>query len=84
MWMLFLFPVEVILNLVKDLKLLTFMSTFSNFVLFMGLILVFFYLTEEDIQVDDEKFKIKGLQEIPIFIGMTLFAMEAVGLVSYI
>ncbi|XP_072931466.1 proton-coupled amino acid transporter-like protein acs isoform X2 [Epargyreus clarus] len=70
-----------ILSLVKDLKLMTPLSSISNIVTILGLLLVFFYLIEDDVTLEDEKLQIKSLQEIPIFIGITLFALEAVGVV---
>lgn len=83
MWILFQFPIQLLFNLVKDLKLLTPLSSVSNLIILVGLILVFFYLIEDDVYFDDEKFKFKGLEEIPLFIGTTLFALEAAGVVCY-
>lgn len=73
---------QILLNLIKNLKLLTPFSTVSNVVTIIALILVFFYLIEDDVTVDADKMKIKGFDQIPIFIGITLFALEAVGVVS--
>ncbi|KAG6461876.1 proton-coupled amino acid transporter-like protein CG1139 [Manduca sexta] len=70
-----------VLNLVKDLKLLTPLSTISNVVTVFGLILVFFYLVEDDVTLEDEKLQMKRYEDIPVFIGITLFALEAVGVV---
>lgn len=67
--------------MIKDLKLLAPFSTFSNLCTFVGLILTFYYLIEDELIVDEDKFKSQGLAEIPVFIGITLFAMEAVGVV---
>ncbi|CAG9558151.1 unnamed protein product [Danaus chrysippus] len=70
-----------LMGLVKNLKLLTPFSSISNIVTIFGFILVFFYLIEDDVTIEDEKLQLKGLEEIPFFIGTTLFALEAVGVV---
>lgn len=77
----YLLPLEIIVNLVKNLKLLTPLSSFSNIVTLVGMLLIMFYLIEDDLQYDDSKLKLKELTDIPQFIGTTLFAMEAVGVV---
>ncbi|XP_039764137.1 proton-coupled amino acid transporter-like protein CG1139 [Pararge aegeria] len=69
------------MGLVKDLKLLTPFSSISNVVTLFGFILVFFYLIEDDVTLDQNKLKLKGYIEIPVFVGTTLFALEAVGVV---
>lgn len=48
----------------------------------LGLILVFFYLVEDEMIIDESKYQSEGIQELPIFVGITLFALEAVGVVS--
>lgn len=78
----FLIVPLTVMGLVKDLKLLTPFSSISNVVTLFGFILVFFYLIEDDVIVDEDKLKIKGFKEIPFFIGTTLFALEAVGVVK--
>lgn len=70
-----------IMGLVKDLKLLTPFSSISNVVTMLGFILVFFYLIEDDVTIEQEKLQLKSLTDIPVFIGTTLFALEAVGVV---
>ncbi|XP_013189029.1 proton-coupled amino acid transporter-like protein CG1139 [Amyelois transitella] len=71
----------IIINLVKDLKLMTPLSTISNVVTIFALILVFFYLVEDDVEVDSSMLEIKTALDIPAFVGTTLFALEAVGVV---
>lgn len=71
----------ILINLVKDLKLMTPMSTISNVVTVFGLILVFFYLVEDDMPLTQDMLYVKRYEEIPVFIGITLFALEAVGVV---
>ncbi|PZC75916.1 proton-coupled amino acid transporter-like protein CG1139 [Helicoverpa armigera] len=76
-----LYPILVIICLVKDLKLLAPLSTFANGCTIIGLVLIFFYLVEDDVQVDESHFALKSLTDIPIFIGIVLYALEAVGVI---
>lgn len=78
-----LLPISIV-NMVMDLKLLTPLSTISNFLTILGLLLVFFYLVEDDVNIDKDKLYKPTLDGIPIFIGTTLFALEAVGVVRLI
>lgn len=79
-------------NIVMDLKLLTPLSSISNIFTMVGLLLVTFYLVEDDIVMDESKFLpfqdseavYTMLAGIPVFVGTTLFALEAVGVVSKI
>ncbi|KAJ0183599.1 hypothetical protein K1T71_000022 [Dendrolimus kikuchii] len=72
---------QILLNLVKDLKWLTPLSSISNIVTIFGLLLVFFYLVEDDVTLEDSKLQVKRFEDIPVFIGITLFALEAVGVI---
>lgn len=79
--MILMLPPLIIVNLVKNLKLMTPISTISNVMTIFGLILVFFYLIEDDLQLKEEMMLVKTLLDVPAFIGTTLFALEAVGVV---
>ncbi|CAH0402211.1 unnamed protein product [Chilo suppressalis] len=81
MHMVFQLLPQILLNLIKTLKLLTPLSTISNLCTMLAFILVFFYLIEEDVTVSKEDLMLKNFLDIPIFIGITLFALEAVGVV---
>lgn len=67
--------------MVKDLKVMTPFSSVSNVITILGLILVFFYMIEEDLSFEKEKMEVKSYADIPVFVGVTLFALEAVGVV---
>ncbi|XP_063373014.1 proton-coupled amino acid transporter-like protein CG1139 [Cydia amplana] len=71
----------LILNMMKSLKVLSPISFISNIITIFGLILVFYYLMEDDLEVDKEMFRPKSLLDFPVFVGMTLFALEAVGVI---
>lgn len=78
----FVFPPLLLLSMIKDLKLLSPVSSTANITTLLGIILVFFYLIQDDVEIDARKFSPKGVFEVPVFIGITLFALEAVGVVS--
>ncbi|XP_026742132.1 proton-coupled amino acid transporter-like protein CG1139 [Trichoplusia ni] len=77
----FVFPPLLLLSMIKDLKLLSPVSSTANITTLLGIILVFFYLIQDDVEIDARKFSPKGVFEVPVFIGITLFALEAVGVV---
>lgn len=72
----------ILINLVKDLKLMTPLSGISNIATILGLILVFYYLLEDDLEIESDMLYIRNIHDFPIFIGTSLFALEAVGVVS--
>lgn len=72
----------VLVNLVKDLKLMTPLSGISNIATMLGLILVFYYLIEDDLDVQEDMLYMKNIYDLPVFIGTSLFALEAVGVAS--
>lgn len=72
----------ILINLVKDLKLMTPLSGISNLATILGLILVFYYLLEDDLAIEKDMFYMKSVYDFPVFIGTSLFALEAVGVVS--
>ncbi|KAJ8737255.1 hypothetical protein PYW07_000526 [Mythimna separata] len=76
------YPVALAMSMIKNLKLLTPFSSISNMFLAVGLLLTFFYLIEEDVEIDESKMlAVNTIADIPVFIGITLFALEAVGVI---
>ncbi|XP_048004303.1 proton-coupled amino acid transporter-like protein CG1139 [Leguminivora glycinivorella] len=71
----------LLLNMMKSLKVLSPLSFISNIITILGLILVFYYLMEDDVTVDNEMLEPKSLVDFPVFVGITLFALEAVGVI---
>lgn len=77
-----LYPVLVMICLIKDLKLLAPLSTFSNLCNAVGLVLIFFYLAQGSLVFKESMLEMQSLVDIPVFIGIVLYALEAVGVVS--
>ncbi|XP_041986625.1 proton-coupled amino acid transporter-like protein CG1139 [Aricia agestis] len=71
----------IVICLIKDLRLLSPVSSVSNALTLLGLIILFFYLIEDDVEFDYQRLEMKSILEIPIFIGTALFALEAVGVI---
>ncbi|KAL4704583.1 hypothetical protein ACJJTC_017838 [Scirpophaga incertulas] len=69
----------ILINLIRSLKLLTPLSTISNLFTICSLILVFYYLIEDDLELTEEKFIVRKPQELPLFVGITLFALGGGG-----
>jgi proton-coupled amino acid transporter len=84
LYMLALLAPLILLNYVRNLKLLAPFSTLANCITFVGLGIVLYYVFGEDEGLPGlEDRKLLGeLHGIPLFIGTTLFALEAVGVVS--
>ncbi|KAJ8737256.1 hypothetical protein PYW07_000527 [Mythimna separata] len=76
-----LYPPLFVMTIPKNLKLLAPLSTFSNVCNMFGLCLVFYYLVKSKITITEEVFKLKSFMDIPIFIGLVLFALEAVAVI---
>ncbi|XP_022833013.1 proton-coupled amino acid transporter-like protein CG1139 [Spodoptera litura] len=76
-----LYPILVTACMVKDLKKLAPLSTFSNGCNAFGLILIFFYLVQDDIVIKESMFEMKSFYDIPVYIGIVLYALEAVGVI---
>lgn len=58
------------------------LSGISNIATILGLILVFYYLLEDDLDIQSDMLYLQNVHDFPVFIGTSLFALEAVGVVS--
>ena len=81
LYMLFLLLPLILINWVRNLKLLAPFSTFANIVTFVGLGITMYYVFD-DIPSPTERNLVGNIFDFPLFIGTTLFALEAVGVVS--
>jgi len=74
----------ILLNYIRNLKLLAPFSTVANLLTFVGLGLVLYFVFAEGFPGFDKVEYFGSLEGIPLFIGTTLFALEAVGVVNAI
>jgi proton-coupled amino acid transporter len=72
----------ILINWVRNLKLLAPFSTFANLVTFVGLGITLYYVFD-GIPSPAERSMVGYVVDFPLFIGTTLFALEAVGVVSH-
>jgi proton-coupled amino acid transporter len=71
----------ILINWVRNLKLLAPFSSFANVVTFVGLGITLYYVFD-GIPSPSERNMVGHVVDLPLFIGTTLFALEAVGVVS--
>lgn len=76
-----LFLPLVAINCIRNLKLLAPFSTFANVITFVGMALILVYVLQDMKSVSDLDM-VGYLRNFPLFFGTTLFALEAVGVVS--
>jgi len=72
----------ILINWVRNLKLLAPFSSFANLVTFVGLGITLYYVFD-GIPSPAERSMVGNVVDFPLFIGTTLFALEAVGVVSH-
>ena len=72
----------ILINWVRNLKLLAPFSSFANVVTFVGLGITLYYVFD-GIPSPAERNMVGNVVDFPLFIGTTLFALEAVGVVRH-
>jgi proton-coupled amino acid transporter len=70
----------ILINWVRNLKLLAPFSSFANLVTFVGLGITLYYVFD-GIPSPAERSMVGNVVDFPLFIGTTLFALEAVGVI---
>jgi proton-coupled amino acid transporter len=71
----------IIINWVRNLKLLAPFSMLANFLMFIGFGITLYYILV-DIPNISTRNPVGVLRDVPLFFGMVLFALEAIGVVS--
>ncbi|XP_067003588.2 proton-coupled amino acid transporter-like protein CG1139 isoform X1 [Anabrus simplex] len=80
LYMLMLLAPLILLNYVRNLKLLSPFSTLANVITFVGLGITMYYVFR-DIPSPSERDMVGQLRNFPLFVGTTLFALEGVGVI---
>lgn len=70
----------ILINYVRNLKLLAPFSTLANAITFVGLAMILVYMFD-DLPSPSEREMFGTLRGFPLYFGTTLFALEAVGVV---
>lgn len=73
----------ILINYVRNLKLLAPFSTLANAITFVGLAMILVYMFD-DLPSISEREMFGTLKNFSLYFGTTLFALEAVGVVSLI
>nr|CAD7445234.1 unnamed protein product [Timema bartmani] len=79
-YMLILLGPLILINYIRNLKLLAPFSIFANIITFVGLGITMYYLFD-GIPSPLERQLVGDVKDYPLFIGTTLFALEAVGVI---
>lgn len=80
--MLFLLIPLILINYIRNLKRLAPLSTIANIVTFVGLGIVLYFVFQDLPSIQDENINYVGtLKGFPLYVGTTLFALEAVGVI---
>lgn len=66
--------------LIRNLKYLAPFSTIANIFMAVGIVIVFYYSSQDLPSVTDRKYVAEWTQ-LPLFFGTALFAFEGIGLV---
>lgn len=80
-WMLILLLPLILINMIRNLKLLAPFSQLANVITFVGLSIVMYYVFQ-DIPSPVTRGYVGKPRDFALFFGTTLFALEAVGVVS--
>lgn len=71
----------ILINYIRNLKLLAPFSTLANLITFVGLAMTLVYMFEDLPPISDREMY-GTLRNFSLYFGTTLFALEAVGVVS--
>lgn len=71
----------ILINYIRNLKRLAPLSTVANVITFIGLGIVLYYIFDDLPPIDTVEY-VGTLKGYPLYVGTTLFALEAVGVVS--
>lgn len=73
----------ILINWVRNLKLLAPLSTIANIVTFASFSIILYYIFKDPAELQLSKRPMVGqVQDFPLFLGTVLFALEAIGVVS--
>lgn len=71
------------INMIRNLKVLAPFSSLANVITFVGIGMILYYVCQ-DLPSISEREAVADLGKFPLFFGTTLFALEAVGVVSWL
>lgn len=78
--LLILFPI-LLTSLVRNLKFLAPLSTVANICIVVGIVIIFYYITQDIPDPSTRYYVAPDIMQFPLFFGTALFAFEGIGLV---
>lgn len=81
MYMLMILIPIILLNWIRNLKYLAPLSTLANAITLISFAMILYYLVR-DVPTFRHREPVGKLENIPLFVGTVLFALEAIGVVS--
>lgn len=83
LYMLMLLLPLILINWVRNLKYLAPFSTLANVITVVSFAVIIYYLFAEGPTIDGRE-AVGKVENMPLFLGTVLFALEAIGVVSYL
>lgn len=81
-FMLYILVPLILLNYIRNLKLLAPFSTLANVITTAGFVCILYYVLRDGLKDAGDRTMIGTWEGIPLFFGTVLFALEAIGVVS--
>lgn len=82
-YMIALLPLLISMNLIRNLKYLAPFSMVANVLIGTGMGITFYYIFQ-DLPSVESRPQFSSLHQLPIFFGTAIFALEGIGVVSFI
>ncbi|KAL1517835.1 hypothetical protein ABEB36_001549 [Hypothenemus hampei] len=80
LYMASMLPPLILINLIRNLKLLSPLSMIANVLVATGISVTFYYIIS-DLPAFDSQPAYESITKLPIFFGMAIFALEGIGVV---
>lgn len=83
LYMLMLLLPLILMNLIRNLKWLAPFSMIANILMAVGIGITFYYIFSDVPPITNQKY-FSSFQQLPLFFGTAIFALEGIGVVSFI
>jgi solute carrier family 36 (proton-coupled amino acid transporter) len=80
-FMLYILVPLILLNYIRNLKLLAPFSTLANVITITGFVITLYYVLRDGLKDAGDRTMVGTWEGIPLFFGTVLFALEAIGVV---
>jgi len=73
----------VFINYIKNLKFLAPLTTIANILTFVSFAIIFYFIFSKEVSLEGRQ-AIGDYRDFPLYFGTVLFALEAIGMVSWV